>query len=280
MIHETKQLNLDYASLGISHDDSNIATYTTYIHEVYPTQQNVIARPLVIICPGGAYNHLSVREGEAVALKMCDLGLNAVILRYSFLPNVYPCALYELASLVALARKNADEWHIDPHKIILGGFSAGAHLAASLGTMWKDGFITDALGLSYDDIRPDKLLLCYPVLTSGEFAHQNSFRSLLGSRYDELIESMSLENHVSADTPECFIWHTFEDSSVPLENSLMFAAALRRAGVRFEYHVFPFGKHGLALATEETNTIDGTSMQLECSVWPQLFATWLEHTQF
>lgn len=280
MIHETNILKLDYATLGINHDDSSTAAYTTYIHDVYPDFQNIVERPLIIICPGGGYNHLSAREGEAIALKMCDLGLNAVILRYSVAPNEYPCALYELASLVALSRKNADKWHINPDKIIVAGFSAGGHLAASLGTMWNEGFISDALSLSPADIRPDKLLLCYPVLTSGEHAHRGSFERLLGGRYDELVDKMSLEKRVSKDTPEAFIWHTFDDASVPVENSLLFASALRKAGIHFELHIFPYGSHGLGLATEETNTKDGTKLQPECAVWPELFAAWLGNTNF
>lgn len=280
MLHETYNLNLDYSSLGISHDDATIATYTTYIHDVYPNDQKVVNRPLIIICPGGGYNHLSAREGEPVALKMLELGLNAVILRYSYSPNEYPCALYELAYLISYARHHAEEWHIDPDKIIVAGFSAGGHLAASIGTMWHEPFLSEALHLSASDIRPNKLLLSYPVITSGEHAHRGSFERLLGSRYDELLSDMSLENRVSDKTPECFIWHTFEDATVPVENSILFAQALRKAGVRFELHIFPFGSHGLALATPETDNITGTKTQPECAVWPELFAAWLAHTQF
>lgn len=279
MIHETKNIEIDYAALGLSHDETS-AIYTTYLHDTYPTDQNIIPRPLIVVCPGGGYHHHSKREGEPIALKMLSLGYNAVILRYSLMPNEFPCALYELATLVAYARKNAAEWNIDPGKIVLAGFSAGAHLCASLGTMWTNQELFAPLGLTPEEIRPNKMLLGYPVITSGEFAHQMSFVRLLGSRYETERDSQSLELLVSKDTPECFLWHTCIDDSVPLENTLLFANALRRAGILFELHVFPFGSHGMALATEETNDKAGTKVFPECAVWPELFATWLSKTKF
>ncbi len=276
MLHETFEIKVDYDKLGIVHQGA-AATCTTYIREEYPDVQGERVRPMVIICPGGGYGHHSPREGEAIAVKMNDLGYNALVVRYSLMPNEYPCALYELASVVALARSKATEWHIDPEKIIVAGFSAGGHLAASLGTMWNEGFISEALGVSAEDIKPNALLLGYPVITSGEFAHRGSFEKLLGSQYDELVESMALENRVNADTPRAFIWHTFEDGSVPVENSLLFANAMRKNNIHFELHIFPYGSHGLGLATQETNTKDGTKFQPECAVWTEMFATWLSN---
>jgi acetyl esterase/lipase len=276
MLHETKELNMDYAALGIAHEGSP-AAYTTYLHDIYPQDQNIAPRPLIIICPGGGYNHLSKREGEAVALKMCSLGMNAVILHYSVAPNEYPCALYELATLTGIARRNAAAWNIDPDKIVAAGFSAGAHLAACLGTMWTEAFLSQHLGLTPSQIQPNKLLLCYPVITSGAFAHNGSFDCLLGSRRAQLNDELSLEKRVNASTPEAFIWHTCEDSTVFMENSLLFASALRKAGIRFELHIFPNGAHGMALATEETNDRKGNKVQPECAVWPELFAAWLKN---
>lgn len=275
MKHEVIDLKLDYNKLGLVHDDFKV-TCTTYILDSYPEYQGIRKRPLVVICPGGGYGHHSPREGEAIAIKMNNLGYNAVVLRYSLAPNEYPCALLELATVVAMARKNADEWSIDPDKIIVAGFSAGGHLAASLGTMWNRGFITEKLGLKPEDIKPDGMLLSYPVITSGEFAHRGSFEKLLGSQYDEMVDKLSLENLVNEDTPATFMWHTFEDGSVPVENSMFLANALRKANVHFELHIFPYGSHGLGLATEETNTKEGNKIQPECAVWPELFATWLK----
>lgn len=274
MLHEIIELHLDYKAMGINHDDS-VPTVTTYILDQYPEYQNPKKRPVIVICPGGGYGHHSPREGEAIAIRMNSLGYHAVVLRYSLTPNEYPCALLELAHTVAMVREHATDWDLDGNKIIVAGFSAGGHLAASLGMEWNHGMLSEKLGLSPQQIKPNGMLLGYPVITSGEYAHRGSFEKLLGSRYDELVDKVSLEKNVSADTPATFLWHTFEDGSVPVENSLLLANALRAQGIHFELHIFPYGSHGLGLATQETNTKDGTKYQPECAVWPDLFATWL-----
>lgn len=274
MLHETFEIKVDYEKLGIKHNDV-MPTCTTYILDSYPEYQGIRKRPLIVVCPGGGYGHHSPREGEAIAVKMNNLGFNAVVVRYSLAPNEYPCALYELATVVAMARDKAEEWSIDPDKIIVAGFSAGGHVAASLGTMWNNGFISEALGVEAEKIKPNGMLLSYPVITSGEYAHRGSFEKLLGSQYEELVDKVSLEKCVNKDTPKTFIWHTFEDGSVPVENSLFFAKALRECGIHFELHIFPYGGHGLGLATQETNTKEGNKLQPECAVWPDMFAAWL-----
>ncbi len=280
MIHETTELDIDYERFGIRHSGAK-ATVTTYIKEMYPDYQNKFNRPLVIICPGGGYEHHSPREGEAVALKMLDFGYNAVVLRYSLAPDEFPCALYEAAYTVDYVRKNAEKWDVDADKIIIAGFSAGGHVAASLATMYdqpelKD-FLENGLHCTPDEVRPNGLLLGYSVLTSGDKAHRKSFERLLGERYDELVSSVSLEKRVSPSTPKTFLWHTFTDGSVPVENSLLFAEALRSAGVPFELHIFPSGNHGLGLGTKETDTKDGTHFQPEVYAWTELFKAWVEN---
>jgi len=279
MLHETITIDIDFEALGIIHND-NKATITTYILDSYPEYQGEKKRPLVIICPGGGYEHHSPREGEAIAIKMNSFGFNACILKYSLIPNEFPCALFEAAYTIAYARAHANEWSIDPTKIIMAGFSSGAHVTASLGTMWnkeilKD-FVTDTLKLNPKDVRPDGMLLGYPVITSGEYAHRPSFVRILGKDYDKNLELVSLENRVDAETPITFLWHTFEDSSVLLENSFLFANALRENKVPFELHVFPNGSHGLGLATRETDMKDGSKYQPECACWVDMFKVWVE----
>lgn len=281
MQHEIYEINIPYEKYGIKHTD-NKATITTYIKEMYPDYQDAFNRPLIMICPGGGYEHLSPREGEVIALKMLDLGYNAVILRYSLMPDVYPSQLLEAAYTMHFIREHAAEWDVNPEKIIAAGFSAGGHVAASLGTMWNDElldtFLKEELKCSHEDVKPNGMLLGYPVITSGEKAHRPSFERLLGEeQYDEVVSQVSLETRVNIDTPKTFMWHTFADGSVPLENSLLFANALRKADVPFEYHVFPKGGHGLGLGTKETATKNGEHIQLEVSVWPELFATWVEN---
>jgi len=281
MKHEVIEIEIDYGQLGLNKSGSK-ATITTYIKERYPDFQNPFNRPMVIICPGGGYDHHSPREGEAVALKMLDMGYNAVVLRYSLMPDLFPCQLYEAAYTVDYVRKHAKEWDIHPHKIILAGFSAGGHVAGCLGTLYNHAIMDNLLkmyALESDDIRPDGLLLSYPVVTSGDKAHALSFQRLLGGAAQDqsLLNLVSVERNVNSKTPPAFIWHTFTDGSVPVENSLMLANAYREAGVSCELHIFPNGHHGLGLGTKETDTKDGKHYCPEVSIWTSLFGQWLEN---
>ena len=161
-------------------------------------------RPLILLCPGGGYTRTSDREAEPMALKFLAMGYHAAVLRYSCAPAEYPTSLKELAYSIKFLREHAKEWHIDPHKIVVEGCSAGGHLAASLGVFWDEDFLAESQGLSASEhelLRPDGLLLCYPVITSGEFAHRGSFENLLGSRQEELGEKLSLEKQVTNKVP-------------------------------------------------------------------------------
>ncbi|MCI9277212.1 alpha/beta hydrolase [bacterium D16-50] len=255
------------------------AELTVYLHEHYQ-EIAVETRPLVLVCPGGAYAYTSEREADPLAAQFLAMGYHAAVLRYSCAPAVYPTALTELAYSLALIRRNGEDWYVNPEQIIVLGCSAGGHLAASMGVFWKEEFLAGALGIRKEEqklIRPDGMILCYPVITSGEFAHRGSFQNLLGARQEELSAKMSLENQVDKDTPPAFIWHTYEDGAVPVENSLLFVTALRRAGVPAEFHMYPKGSHGLALANRLTQNQDGNAAQPECTSWVGLAHTWIEH---
>ena len=240
----------------------------------------IVKRPLILICPGGGYGMTSDREAEPVAFQFLAMGYHAAILRYSCAPARFPTALLEAASAMAMIRKNAEEWNVQADKILVTGFSAGGHLAASLGMFWDEDFVAKELGLGeaeHELVCPDGMILGYPVITSGKFAHRGSFQNLLGEREEELAEKVSLENQVSLKTPPAFIWHTFEDAAVPVENSLLLVSALRKAGVSAEFHMFPRGSHGLSLANHLTETPDGGAVQKECAVWIDLVHTWVEN---
>lgn len=270
------------------------------IHQIYPLQVEgslpyarveiyiqehsealaIDKRPLILLCPGGGYERTSDREAEPMALKFLAMGYHAAVLRYSCAPAQYPTALLELASAMVLIRENAEEWRIDAEKIVVQGCSAGGHLAACLGMFWDEEFVAEGIGLqntNHGMLRPNGMILCYPVITSGEFAHKGSFAKLLGERQEELAEKVSLEKQVNSKTPKAFIWHTFTDASVPVENSLLLVSALRKAGIPTEFHMYPAGAHGLALANRLTETADGRAVQEECSTWINLAETWLEH---
>lgn len=255
------------------------ARLITYIQDASESMA-IDTRPLVIVCPGGGYAYTSDRESEPVALQFLAMGYHAAILRYSCAPARYPTALMELATSIAMIRRNAREWHVDADRIVVQGCSAGGHLAASLGMFWDEDFLAEGIGLTAADhelLKPNGMILCYPVITSGEFAHRGSFENLLGEREAELGAKMSLENQVSGKTPRAFIWGTFADQSVPMENSLLLVSALRRANIPVEYHLYPRGGHGLALASRLTETSDGRHIQEECTTWVSLAGTWLEH---
>ena len=220
-------------------------------------------RPVVVICPGGGYTMTSDREAEPIAMQYLAKGYHAVILRYSVEPARYPLALLQLAKSVAFLRENAAEFHIDTNKIVIQGFSAGGHLAASLGVFWKKNFIAETLGIDSEMVKPNGMILSYPVITSGEFAHTGSFECLLGEDYNDLDKrkEQSLEFQVSRDTPPTFLWHTVTDDCVPVENSLLFFNALRKLEIPVEMHLYPVGGHGLSLANEETSYEDGGCVQ-------------------
>jgi acetyl esterase/lipase len=254
------------------------ARLITYIQDNSPALA-IDKRPLILICPGGGYERTSDRESEPLALAFLAMGYHAAVLRYSCAPAKYPTALLELASAMIFLRDKAEEWHIDAEKIVVQGCSAGGHLAASLGVFWNEDFLSEKLGLEGPDreiLKPYGMILCYPVITAGEYAHRGSFANLLGDEEEKMSDALSLEKHVTERTPRAFIWHTFTDKSVPVENSLLFVGALRKANVPTEFHMYPVGAHGLALANHLTETNDGRAVQEECTSWTGLAEVWLK----
>lgn len=235
-------------------------------------------RPVILMCPGGGYEMTSDREAEPMAMQFLAMGYHVAILRYSVCPVRYPAALLQVAESVLYLKEHADEYHIDPEKIVVQGCSAGGHLAANYGIAWNSPFLTKLMGMENDPERlcVAGLLLCYPVITSGEKAHEESFRNLLGEQYEEKKEELSLENQVTPDTPPTFLWHTATDETVPVENSLYFFQACLQQGVSAELHIYPVGGHGLSLANEETCRANRIGVQKECQSWIGLAQTWLE----
>lgn len=235
-------------------------------------------RPVILMCPGGGYEMTSDREAEPMAMQFLAMGYHVAILRYSVCPVRYPAALLQVAESVLYLKEHADEYHIDPEKIVVQGCSAGGHLAANYGIAWNSPFLTKLMGMENDPERlcVAGLLLCYPVITSGEKAHEESFRNLLGEQYEEKKDELSLENQVTPDTPPTFLWHTATDETVPVENSLYFFQACLQQGVSAELHIYPVGGHGLSLANEETCRANGIGVQKECQSWIGLAQTWLE----
>lgn len=222
-------------------------------------------RPALIICPGGGYYLVSPREADPPALAFSALGYQVFILTYSILEqagNYRP--LHQLAETVRTVREHSEAWHIDPDKIAVMGFSAGGHLAASLGSLWDDA----ELALSPAS-RPDALLLCYPVISLFAHTHQATSDNVSGGD-EALREKLSVDRHITGRFPPSFLWHTVDDDSVPVENSLLLIQALRREGVPFEAHLFAHGAHGISTCTQEVETPNP-----ECRPWLSLCQTWL-----
>ncbi len=274
MLHETFELREE----GSRAD----ARLEIYIQE-YSQSVAIQERPMVLLCPGGGYGYTSDREAEPIALQFLSMGYHAAVLRYSCAPARYPTALLELARSVLLIREHAVQWHVDTDRLVIQGCSAGGHLAACYAMFWNRQWLREKAGVADRDpdhrlLRPNGLLLCYPVITSGEFAHRGSFENLTGDLSDRerLLQELSLEYQVNADVPPVFIWHTFEDQAVPVENALLMVSALRREGISTEFHMYSQGGHGLALATALTQTSDGRCVQPHCAGWIDLAHTWLE----
>ena len=264
-----------YREIPLTQNGSGPDAKLTLYLQAHSESLQIRERPLVLLCPGGGYEHVSEREGESEAFQFLAMGCHAALLHYSVAPARYPVQLTELAYAVKYIREHTEEWHIDPGRIVVQGSSAGGHLAACLGMFWTEEWLREAVGLpAADAIRPDALLLCYPVITAGEFAHKGSFENLTGGD-ETLNEKLSLEKRVGAHTPPVFLWHTYEDGSVPVENSLLLVSALRRQGIPTEFHLYPKGRHGLALAGPLTADKEGGHVQEECTSWIRLAHTWL-----
>jgi len=229
-------------------------------------------RGAVVVCPGGGYTMKADHEGEPIALWLNSIGLSAFVLNYRVAPYQHPYPLMDVKRAIRTVRYHGEEWNIDPRRIGVLGFSAGGHLASTAGTLYDHGDPDAEDPIECMDSRPDAMVLCYPVITFGEFRHHGSMVNLIGEApSDELRESLSSEKNVTENTPPTFLWHTADDAAVPVENSLMFASALSKCKVPFELHVFPHGRHGLGLAREEG---------LPVAAWTELCRNWFKTIGF
>lgn len=202
--------------------EPNGATLTGYVQDPSPELRNAGIRPAALILPGGGYEFCSDREAEPVAFAYLAEGYNAFVLRYTAgKDHPFAKAFQDAQAALAYVRGHAGDLNVDPHKVVAVGFSAGGHLAASLGTLAPD--------------KPDVLVLGYPVMIGEHVAH-----------LDPLIPGV--DEAVTEQTPPTFLFATSNDGVVPAENSLVFALALARHGIAFETHVYVSGEHGLSLA--------------------------------
>ena len=257
----------DGAPGALGQQDKDIPTLTPYLPDPAKATGAVI-----VICPGGGYGGLAPHEGADYARFLNEYGVAGFVLKYRLGSGGYrhPVMLQDAARAVRLVRARAGEWKLDPHRIGIMGSSAGGHLASTLVTHFDAGKPDAADLVERQSSRPDLGILCYAVITLGQFTHQGSKQNLLGKDPSpELVRELSNELQVTKDTPPCFVWHTYEDSGVPVENSLQFAEALRRAGVPFDLHIYQKGPHGLGLGTRDWNPGKRHPWTRDCIFWLQ-----------
>ena len=251
------------APLSKGNKSEDIPTITPYLPCMWNKKPHA-----VIILPGGGYSMLADHEGESYAEYLSAQGITAFVLKYRLGSNGYhhPCMLSDAARGIRLIRQNAAKFDISPHKIGLMGSSAGGHLAAVTATFHELG-LREADEPSGKNLgRPDFTILCYPVISGvASYRHFGSFKFLLGDNPEpDDLELLSMEKSCGINTPPAFIWHTFEDDGVPVENSIYYALGLRKYKIPFELHVYEKGGHGKGL-------FDGHPWGEECIRWISLF---------
>lgn len=278
---------------------------TAYIQEENHEFGKAPARPAVIVCPGGAYCALSFEEAEPVALRFLGMGYHAFVLEYSVsfgdFRKMYreetgsgdpaanhPGPLLELCRAMLAIRENAERWRLDPESVVLCGFSAGGHLAATLAARYNEPWLAQKLGCTSKELRPAAAILSYPVVDiqlAMQMPHKDErdrkmFRQCLAAICGsvdpdaETLAEVSPVRFVSPDTPPCFIWATADDETVSCGQAMAFASALSDAGVPFELHIFEHGPHGLSLADRSTAVSPETNVP-EVAKWVTLAEAWL-----
>ncbi|MBQ7887000.1 MAG: alpha/beta hydrolase [Clostridia bacterium] len=268
-----------------------------YVPRVSREIDPAIRRPAIVVCPGGGYEFCSEREAEPVALRFLAEGFNVFVVWYRVgeaegdvrrdsdaagwyqkaPEHVFPLPQHDAAAAIAYVRAHAAQHHTDPDRIAIMGFSAGGHLAASVSGLWHRAEIWQELGLAPEDVRPNAAVLCYPVIVADQDAHRGSFVHLSGTEDVAKHAQYDVTNWVTEHYPPTFLWHTFTDNSVPVQNSLRMGLALANAGVLTEMHIFPRGRHGLSLANAMTcHAQDSSLQQIECTQWPSLAARFLK----
>ncbi len=224
----------------------------------------------VVVCPGGGYVNLAMdHEGKQIAEWLNHLGISAFVLKYRLGPEYhYPVELWDVQRAIRYVRAHAQEFGISPNRIGVWGFSAGGHLASTAGTHFDKGDPNGSDAIDKQSSRPDFMILAYPVITFLEpYAHLGSLHALLGEKPDpQLVRLLSNELQVTPQTPPAFLFHTSDDTVVPVQNSVQFYLALRQAGVPAEMHIYLHGRHGVGLAQDDP----------VLKTWPDRLSDWLK----
>lgn len=242
--------------------------------QFYPAPADKANGASIVVCPGGGYGALASHEGHDIAVWLNGLGVSAVVLKYRLGRYGYrhPSMMLDVQRAIRYTRAKSAEWKIDPNRVGVMGFSAGGHLASTAATHFDAGSADAADPIDRLGSRPDVAILCYAVITMTDpYTHKGSRKNLLGETpAPELIDLMSNEKQVTDKTPPTFLFHTEDDAAVPVENSLLFAAALRKNKVPHEMHIYEHGRHGVGLASNDP----------ALSSWPKMLENWLRARGF
>ncbi len=239
-------------------------------------------RNAILVIPGGGYGDIcSNREGEPIAMAFMPHGYNAFVLSYSVAKQkTFPGQLIEASLAMKHIKDHAEEYNIDPKKVFVTGFSAGGHLAASLGTLWHLQEIYDKTGMEYGYNKPAGMILGYPVISGDPtFSHPGSFKNLLGkdNPTTEELKKVSLENCVDEKSVPMYVMHTSNDQTVPVKNALAIAEAYANAGKTFELHIYPDAPHGVALANEITSHGEQKLENPSIAKWIEQAVNWAKN---
>jgi acetyl esterase/lipase len=222
--------------------------------------------PAVLICPGGGYHVQAPHEGQPFARLLAMHGIVSAVLTYRVHPDGYPGPYADACRAMRMLRRDAGQYRIDPDRIGIMGFSAGGHLASTVAVqpeLYEEP--EDNLVGKYS-ARAQRVILGYPVISMGEYTHQGSLHALLGKNPDpEMQEQLSNHKQVTEEAPPAFLFHTADDSGVPVQNSIMYAEACVNHDVPVDLHVFSHGPHGEGMALGDP----------KLEVWTDNLISWL-----
>ncbi len=260
--------------LSKTNDNVYLETYVNDLSQKYN-------RKAMLVIPGGGYHAVChEHEGEPIAMAFIPYGFNAFVLHYTVDRSAaFPIQLIEVARAIKHIKDNADRYQIDPDELYIVGFSAGGHLAASAGVLWKMDEVYEAVPMPYGYNRPKGVILSYPVVSPKYKQHFNSFKNMWcnDNPDPEDLKKSAIEEHVDADSAPAFIWHTADDKTVDVRNAFDLARAYADAGVPFEFHVFPNGPHGMSLANHVVDKYSPEVYDEHVASWVRLASEWIVH---
>lgn len=249
----------------------------TYIPDVYDPEKTPL-RPAMIACPGGAWTWLAPSEGEPVALTFVKEGYAGFVLHYSVGDHsAFPSPLIEIFWAIKTIREHAEEWHIDPNKIAISGFSAGSSVVAMSATQWMDPVIRDALGAPNEMYKPNAAVFAYGCNDLGTIFDSHDPDLVIptpGKISADRTPQLDVVNFVTKDTAPIFFYHCRYDEFVPVKNTWLLAEKLDALKLPFEMHIFGTGRHGMSVNNRLTDARD--SIDPSVSQWVPLCLKWLD----